>query len=524
MYRTFEREGLDNQFTSEALYSAFIQSAVRVGKIDVVERMLRMMIRNRITPSTELCHSTLKMLSSRRHFSSCVHVFVTYGDMLPNDKIIFSCLINAALESNMLDKAVLMLSRYQQCDLETSDYVTAFRTCVATGSVDLAEKLFLDLKQKAAPLMLNLALLVCINGKQPERAMMLLVKAHKFEAVPSTGGAENSKALHIVDTVSYNTVIKGFVVEGNFESCCNCLRSMQMHNLEPDDVTLTSLLEISLMDKTYGMTDQLVKMLLEKGHGQSLEPATCNLFLKHLIRASHLEKAMEVYQALKDASQPSIATYSIVIKALVDSHDMERALLILSDMLSAGTKPDEIIFTHLLEGCRLVNNHKLGERLFEDMLSANVHPSEYTLTMMVKLHGRCGAHEKAYQLVESWEKQHGMKPTVIHYTCVMSGCLRSKAYGQAWAAYQLMVKRGVRADDMMMSTLLPAMVAAQAFDRVLQLARDALQRPRGIKVPGAALNSALSQMEKATGFEQETQEMRLLMQGAGLPVAGRARK
>jgi len=266
--------------------------------------------------------------------------------------------------------------------------------------------------------------------------------------------------------------------------------------------------------------NQLVGLLLESGQTRPMDVGTCNLFIKILLRVEKLGKAMEIYQAIKisKGSRPSIVTYSMLIKALVDARDLERALLVVEDMSSAGVQPDEIVFSHLLDGCRLVGNHSLGERLFGDMLAAGVQPTEYTLTMMVKLHGRCSAHEKAYKLVESWEGRFGMKPSVIHYTCVMSGCLRGKAYGLAWAAYLLMEKNGVTPDEMLMSTLIPAMVQSHAYDRVLHLARRALQSPRGIRVPTATLNAALAQMQLDVGAEEQAKELKQLMQAAGVTV------
>lgn len=513
-YRSFEREGLDRFFKCEKMYSAFIQSAIRVGKIDVVDRMLKAMTRNFMVPSSDFWLSTLKMLSSRKHYSHCLMVFATYGHMLPDDKVIFSCLINAALESGTPEKASVMLSRYQQCDLEPCDHVTAFRIYVAIGDIDAAEKLCLELGAKLTPLMLNLVLLACINAKQPQRAMRLLSQAHSRE----------TDQVKLVDTISYNTVIKGFVASGDAKSCMQCLESLHAHNLRTDDVTLTSLLEISLNDKVGVFADRVVGMLLEGADHGSLDVGTCNTFIKALVRFDRLPKAFEVYDGLKrhNGSRPNIITYSMLIRACVDAQDLERALCIVQDMTAAGMPPDEIIFTHLLEGCRLVGNRVLGEHLFQDMLAAGVKPSDYTLTMLVKLYGRCGAHEKAYELVKSWEAKHAMKPSVIHYTCVMSGCLRNKSHSLAWASYELMEKQGVVPDETTMSTLLPAMVSLQAWDRVLHLTRRALRGSGGIKVPAATLNTALAQMLAAEDAKEQAKEMKLLMQSAGIELTSRA--
>merc|ERR1719399_833655 len=108
------------------------------------------------------------------------------------------------------------------------------------------------------PLMLNLVLLACVNAKEPERALGLLQRAHELEAKAST-------KVQIVDTISYNTVIKGFAANGLMVKCLECLETMQSHNLRPDDVTLTSLLELSLADGAGGITDRLVEMLLSRG-------------------------------------------------------------------------------------------------------------------------------------------------------------------------------------------------------------------------------------------------------------------
>merc|ERR1719161_2732183 len=95
-FRAFEHEGRECAFQNEELFSAFVQSAIRVGKPDVVERMLRTMIQNGVGPSLRFWQATLKMLSSRKHFEACLSLERTFASSLPADKVIYSCLINAA--------------------------------------------------------------------------------------------------------------------------------------------------------------------------------------------------------------------------------------------------------------------------------------------------------------------------------------------------------------------------------------------------------------------------------------------
>jgi len=520
-FRTFERDGRDRHF-SESLISGFIQSAIRVGKIDVVERLLRSLKRHGGNPSCEFWRTTLKMLSSRKHFDTCLAIYQIWGSALPADKVIFSCLINGALENGAPERAAAMLDRYRDADLEPKDYVLLFRTYVAVTDVESAEKIFRQLGPNMTSLMLNLLILTCVKMKEPERALERLHEASKFEELRSSkDDASATENEPIVDVVSYNTVIKGFAQAGLLPRCFECLHEMRSRNLEPDDVTFGTLLDMCIADNDMSAANEVVNLLMRGD--RPVDTVMCTLFIKGLVRAQKLPKAFELYEEMKrrnhEGAKPDIVTYSVLIKASVDSHDLERALLLVEDLVAAGQTPDDIILTHLLEGCRYVGNHALGKKLFEDMLAAGVKPSDFTLITMVKLHGRCGAHEEAYQLVASWEKQHGLKPSVIHYTCLMSGCLRTKNYDQAWQAYKLMLEMNVQPDETAMATLIPGMVAAQHWERVLTLVKAGMKS----RTPIAAetLNNALSQMHAASGQAHHIDELQTLMREASIRVNAR---
>jgi len=283
-----------------------------------------------------------------------------------------------------------------------------------------------------------------------------------------------------------------------------------------------------LLDKCMSSNDtnaaNTVVDLLVRGD-RPVDTVMCTLFIKGLVRAQKLPKAFELYEEMKrrncEGARPDIVTYSVLIKAFVDTHDLERALLLVEDMGAAGHAPDDIILTHLLEGCRYVGNHALGKRLFTDMLAAGVKPSEFTLITMVKLHGRCGAHEEAYELVANWEKTHGSAPSVIHYTCLMSGCLRTKQYDQAWRAYQLMMEKNIHPDETTMATLIPGMAAGQQWERVLALATQALKSAPPIAVAGETLNNALSQMRLASGQAVHAAQLQGMMGQANVGLSAR---
>eukprot|EP00434_Breviolum_minutum_P017796 symbB.v1.2.015707.t3/scaffold1182.1/size133383/2 len=112
---------------------------------------------------------------------------------------------------------------------------------------------------------------------------------------------------------------------------------------------------------------------------------------------------------------------------------------------------------------------KMDPVLLRSLHELRVNPSQVTLVTWLKLLGRCGAYDEAFQVVKNCESLYNCKPSVIHYTCLMSGCFRAKNYDQAWLAYELMKENGVQADETTMSTLIAGMVQGQQWSKVLAL-------------------------------------------------------
>jgi len=509
MYRSLERSHSDSQISDPAFFTAFILSAARVDKSDVAEKMIRVMKRNKVYLGTQNWQTILKILSTKKWFSMCLLVHKLFEEQLPCDKVVYSCLINAALEVSEPQRAEAMLPTYQKCDIDVKEYILFFRTYVALGKVDQAEAIFHMLGDQTTSLMLNLLLLTCVNEKQLDRAMDSLHKAHKLDI---------GKKEPMVNIVSYNTLIKGYAQAGMLDQCCNAVQMLTEHGLEPDDVTLCTLLDPGLIGNNTSIAEKLVG--LTRIRRAPKNTFICTNVMKILIRVGKLDEASELYELMKQSEEtrPDVVACSMLIKACVQAHDLQRALYVVDDMVSLGCAPDDIILTHVLEGCCHDGKHHIGRDLFERVVATGVAPSDYTFLSLVKLLGRTGANDEAFRYVAEREQRFGTKPSVIHFTCLMSGCLRAKKFEQGWQAYLLMKKHGVQPDETTLSTLLPGIAGAQQWDRVIRIMEDAAKLPKLPALPSEALNVALSQMVAAGDQEPHVVRLQQLMRGAGVPV------
>jgi len=106
---------------------------------------------------------------------------------------------------------------------------------------------------------------------------------------------------------------------------------------------------------------------------------------------------------------PDLITYSTLIKGHCARGDLEQGLQLLSLMQRRGIKPDAILFNSILDGCAHKQMRTLTEKVLQDMEAASIAPSNFTLSILVKLYGRCGDLDAACGVVAAYPQKYGFE-------------------------------------------------------------------------------------------------------------------
>merc|ERR1719316_1052572 len=103
-----------------------------------------------------------------------------------------------------------------------------------------------------------------------------------------------------------------------------------------------------------------------------------------------MEHGPKILEDMKVAAiSPNIVTYSTIIKGHCQTGDIHTAFELMEQMKKeTGLKPDEIMYNSLLDGCAQQNLLDQGLRVLQDMQEAGVQPSNFTLSVLVKLLNR----------------------------------------------------------------------------------------------------------------------------------------
>merc|ERR1719316_1771437 len=117
---------------------------------------------------------------------------------------------------------------------------------------------------------------------------------------------------------------------------------------------------------------------------------TYNTIIDACARCSCMDRVPAVLEEMKQAQvEPDVITYSTLVKGYCLAGDVDRAFSVLAEMKADGKyAPDEILYNTLLDGCAKQNRVDEALRLLDDMIKGGTTPSNYTLSILVKLMGR----------------------------------------------------------------------------------------------------------------------------------------
>jgi len=437
LYRDLVKNDQDKQVTGTHFHMSMVEASVRVGKPDVALQVVERLRQNETPVTPAFVESVLKLLAARKLYKESVEVWRHLGDRIPPQQVILSCVAVAACETDRVDlgRELLETNLAQFPQLPSREWLSLMRYHLRKHSWEGAQQDLLALMEKKMPIdniVFNTVLQVCAAAGADaavEAMPQLIAEMQEYEQQYPASEAT-------VDVVSYNTLLKAYARLGNVQKSFELFERFKQNGIVPDDVTFSTLLDVCIDEDEHQLASVALDRMSE--HGVQMNCVVLTTLMKGFVRSKRLDKALQLYDSMRSSSaiKPDMITHSMLIKAFCDASDMSSALRILEDLLESGCDIDDVVFTHLIEGCAQVTNVRLAERLFHDMRRANITPSVYTLNGLVKIYGKQREYQaQAAQLIRSMEAEFGIAPTVVIYTCLVSGQIRTKNYADAYKTF-----------------------------------------------------------------------------------------
>merc|ERR1719162_720971 len=193
-----------------------------------------------------------------------------------------------------------------------------------------------------------------------------------------------------------------------------------------------------------------------------------------------MDRASALLEDMRESSvEPDIITFSTIVKGYCLEGDVDRAFKVLEGMKGDDKlAPDEIMYNSILDGC--AKQHRVDDALclLEEMKSTGVIPSNYTLSILVKLLGHSRRLSQAFKLVEELSQEHGFRPNVQVYTCLVQACLTNRRLERAMSLHDTMVAdAGCVVDEKFYAVLARGCLQLHQPFKAIEVVRAAFQLP-----------------------------------------------
>ena len=203
---------------------------------------------------------------------------------------------------------------------------------------------------------------------------------------------------------------------------------------------------------------------------------TFNTVIDACARVGHMGHLPRLMQRMKKCGvEPNIITYSTMLKGHSQAGNIELAFSILNDMRrDTNLKPDEIMYNSLIDGCAKNGLHEQGLQLLDEMVSDGIRPSNFTLSILVKLLNRSRKVDQAFALVQEVSEKYKLKPNVHVYTNLIQACVSNRRHGRVMSVVETMVKERVQLDSHTYGILIRSSLFQGQFEQTVGLLRAAM--------------------------------------------------
>jgi len=193
----------------------------------------------------------------------------------------------------------------------------------------------------------------------------------------------------------------------------------------------------------------------------ALSLAAYNALIDACARSYDMARVPQLLQDMaKDRLEPNIVTYSTILKGYCQENRLGKAFELLEEMKqSTKYQPDEITYNTLIDGCARYGLYEKGVLLLREMQEAGVRPSNFTLSVLVKLATRSRRPEKAFDLCKELTQQYNLRLNVQVYNNLIHACTTHQDMQHALQVLEQMLQEKIRPDVRTYTLLLRGSVA-----------------------------------------------------------------
>merc|ERR1719169_292694 len=458
-----------NQVTYNEMLNALVSTKDRKEMWALVREMNAMGMR----PNSVTCSIILKSLTAHSATDDVRQAMALIDNMHEDmDEVLFASVVEACVRVGQLDLLSSKLQQYASfgglAGLTAPTYGSMIKAYGRARDIERVRELWGEMRRRhVTPTSITLGCMVdaLVSNSQPEEALALVQDI-----------STDAQTRDILNTVVYSTLLKGFAQSRQPEKVQKVFEEMQATGIACNTVSYNTMIDANA-------------------------------------RTGRMDRCDELFRQMQAAGvSPDIIMYSTLVKGYCMDGDIDKGFAVLKDMTSKKKhEPDEILYNSLLDGC--AKQHRVDDALalIESMAQNNVRPSNFTLSILVKLLGRSRRLNQAFTTVEDMCKRFDLQANIHVYTCLIYACFQNRQLPRALKLHDSMItEAGVEPDAKTYAVLVRGCVQAGSLDKAANVVRAAYRlSPRDLVQPknapgieARALEEVMSALSTAPNAEK----------------------
>eukprot|EP00420_Gonyaulax_spinifera_P031130 CAMPEP_0197871124 /NCGR_PEP_ID=MMETSP1439-20131203/1632_1 /TAXON_ID=66791 /ORGANISM="Gonyaulax spinifera, Strain CCMP409" /LENGTH=796 /DNA_ID=CAMNT_0043490053 /DNA_START=148 /DNA_END=2536 /DNA_ORIENTATION=+ len=430
----------------QSSYHSLLHARVVAGDRHGAMQLMEEMRPHGVMPNAVSCSILLKMVVAPAQSVDLLRIIKLLETQdIPMDEVLLSSIVEASLKAGRLDQLAKVLERNRAqpgggLALTAPTYGSMIKAFGQAREVVRMWAVWQEMVTRGVqPTAITLGCMVeaLVANRRTEEA---------FELVYEAWG--DDKRAHLVNTVTCSTLLKGLAK--NPEKVLEVYDEMRARGVECNTIAYNTILNVFAQSRAM----------------------------------HHVPRILEDMKNVTPPVEPDVVTYSTLIKGFCASGGLDRALGLLTAMQKEGKyQADEMMYNSLLDGCAKEQRLQDALRLVGEMRETGVTPSNYTLSMLIKLLGRCRRIDQAFSMVESISSEFGFRPNIQVYTCLIQACFYNRQPGRAASLFTRILEEGVRADEKLFTVVVRGHLQMGQVDKAASWACRAYEgrQPVGVE-------------------------------------------
>ncbi|KAJ4832000.1 hypothetical protein Tsubulata_023273 [Turnera subulata] len=446
-------------FLNSIAYTKLVQFSAKTRSLIHGKLAHSHMIRTSFKPCLFLLNNLLNMYCKCTDLVTARHLF----DRLPERTMIsYNLLISGYSEMGFHEKAMglFRMARKDRLKLDKFSYAGAVGVCARTGDFELGRVIHgmaIVSGMSWNVFLTNVFIdMYCKCGRVDQARLV-------FERSPE------------LDTVSWNSLIGGYVRVGAYEEMLELLAKMHRCGLSLTTYTLGSVLKgccawvDSLLDCGKMLHGYTVK------NGWDLDVVVATSVLDMYAKAGFLDDARRLFRMVPDQN---VVMYNAMIDGCVQTEDIStecanEAFGLFSQMQRQGLEPSDFTFSSIIKICSNVEAFEYGKQVHAQICKRDFQADEFIGSALVELYSSMGSVDDGLKCFHSTSKID-----IVLWTAMIAGHAHNGQFEKAMALFYELLASGRKPDEFIIST-------------ILGCCADLAAEQSGVQVHGYAIKSGI---------------------------------